>query len=264
MRNVRISLILFALTCIAGVAMGNDVFAAFGWGLSLFIPVTLFMGIEREGFVFPGIATLTGIGIVWLTGGWETALNVAEMVVPGYITWFLLKKDMKGERLSLLLTMYFYLISIGEDFFFGPPQDIEPIKAIIPFRWGLYFYTSALFAVIIIGTIVLVAKRDIEFKRINFGVIPVILFILSGIAAVFKPLPAIQIAGANALIATCGFFLIQGFAVVAGIMERWRPLSRIITFFIAILFPLAALVIITLAGLFDFWFDFRKLKGGLQ
>jgi hypothetical protein len=28
------------------------------------------------------------------------------------------------------------------------------------------------------------------------------------------------------------------------------------------LFPLGALILAILAGIFDFWFDFRKLKGG--
>ncbi|OMH40561.1 hypothetical protein [Desulfurobacterium indicum] len=264
MRNVKISLILFAIISLAGVAMGYGAFAAFGWGLSLFIPVTLFMGIEREGFAFSSMAILAGIGIVWIIGGWEVALNVIEMTIPGYITWFSLKKEIKRERLALLLTLYFYIISIAEDLFYGPPKDIDPIKAIIPFRWGLYFYTSALFAVIIMGTVALVAKKEVDFKKINFGATPVALFILSGIAAILKWFPVIQIVGANALIATCGFFLIQGFAVATAVIEKWQPLSRIITFFMAILFPLAALVIITLAGLFDFWFDFRKLKGGLQ
>ncbi|WP_456397972.1 hypothetical protein [Desulfurobacterium sp.] len=264
MRNIKISLILFAIVSLAGVAMGYDAFAAFGWGLSLFIPVTLFMGIEKEGFLFSSLATLAGIGIAWIIGRWEVALNVIEMAMPGYITWFSLQKGLKGERLALLLTLYFYIISVAEDLFYGPPRDITPIKAIIFFRWGLYFYTSALFAVIIMGSVALVAKKEVDFKKINFGATPVVLFILSGVAAILKWFPAVQIIGANALIATCGFFLIQGFAVATAVIEKWQPLSRIITFFIAILFPLAALVIITLTGLFDFWFDFRKLKGGLK
>ncbi|WP_457568609.1 hypothetical protein [Desulfurobacterium sp.] len=263
-KRAKASFVLFMLTAASGAAMAHNAFAAFGWGMALFIPVAIFTAIEKEGQLLPLAATLAGLAISYMAGGTEVLLNIVEMVVPGYLAWFSIRKNIKGERLTLLFTLYFYLISIGEDLFFGPPSDIEPLKPIIPFRWGLYFFTSALFAVIIMGTISLIAKKDINFKKINFGALPVIFFILSGILSILKWFPLIQIIGANALIATCGFFLIQGFSVTAGVLEKWRPASRIIAFVLAIFFPLAALVIISLAGLFDFWFDFRKLKGGIQ
>jgi len=264
MDRYKVTFITLILLTVAGFTLGRESLAPFGWGLSLFIPAAVYTGIKNEGFAPISLVAVAGIGISFLLSGWETALSVGEMVLPGYLLTAAIKKEIKDGRLALLLTLYFYLVTIAEDFLFGPPEDFTAIQAILPFRWGIYFFSSAFFAVIVIGTVAVIGKEKIDFKNINFGAIPVVIFILGGILSLIKWVPEVQIVGANLTIAIAGFFLIQGFAVTVSLIDRLGTFSRLVVFFIAILFPLIALLIVSLMGLFDFWFDFRKLKGGIK
>ncbi|SNR82502.1 hypothetical protein [Desulfurobacterium atlanticum] len=262
MNRYKVTFVILILICVAGFTLGRESLAPFGWGLSLFIPAAIYTGIKNEGIVPVSFVSVAGIAAVFLLSGWETALSIAEMALPGYLLTGAIKKGIKDGRLALLLTLYFYLVSIAEDFLFGPPKDFTAIQTILPFRWGIYFFSSAFFAVIVIGTVAVIGKEKINFKNINFGAIPVVIFILGGILSLIKWLPELQIIGANLTIATVGFFLIQGFAVTVSLIDRLGTFSRLVIFFVAIIFPLIALLIVSLMGLFDFWFDFRKLKGG--
>ncbi len=256
----KISAITFLLLIVAGYTLGVESLAPFGWGLSLFIPATIFLSCKNEGVLTSLIGVITGVTAVSLISGIENGISISEMIIPGYAVFYLSEKNIRDGRLALLLTLYFYLVSIGEDFYFGPPKDLSSLQMILPFRWGIYFFSSAFFAVIVIGSITVIGKEKFIFRKINFGVIPVAVFILGGALSILKWFPQLQIIGANVTIAAAGFFLIQGFAIAVSIIDKLSPILRLITFFVAVIFPILGLLIITLLGLFDFWFDFRKLK----
>ncbi len=65
----------------------------------------------------------------------------------------------------------------------------------------------------------------------------------------------------NVLIVLAAVYLYQGLAVVLFFLQkRLSPWSRIFAYFAILLFIQLMAVVIIALGLFDFWFDFRKLK----
>lgn len=85
-------------------------------------------------------------------------------------------------------------------------------------------------------------------------------FILSGILVLVKYPPVNRI-GVNLLFVSIAFYFIHGISIVSFFSKKWKiPTSiKIITLIMVIIQPLLMFIIAGL-GLFDTWFDFRKIK----
>ena len=95
-----------------------------------------------------------------------------------------------------------------------------------------------------------------EFERVRWPFALAVAFVLAGMAVVSPPLRA----GAyNVLLVVAFFFALQGLAVVAFYAHRLAapPLLRGAVLLLVVVNPWAP-QILTLIGLFDIWFDFRK------
>jgi hypothetical protein len=98
--------------------------------------------------------------------------------------------------------------------------------------------------------------EDGEFERVRWPLALVAVFVLSGAAVA---LPLARPAAYNVLLVTAFFFALQGLAVVAFYGRRLAgpPLLRAAIVVLVLANPWAPWIL-TLLGLFDNWFDFRR------
>ncbi len=85
-------------------------------------------------------------------------------------------------------------------------------------------------------------------------------FVIAGGLMVILPVGDLRLAGINLLIVMGTLYFFQGLAIVAFYFERWKTPLLVKGFIYAVLFlqQFASMAIAAL-GLFDVWFDFRKL-----
>ena len=78
---------------------------------------------------------------------------------------------------------------------------------------------------------------------------------------VLLPSTSLQILGLNVLIVCSAVYLLQGLAIVVFYFERWQfpPFFRGILYVVIFLQQIVTLGVV-LVGLFDMWFDFRRLS----
>jgi uncharacterized protein YybS (DUF2232 family) len=81
----------------------------------------------------------------------------------------------------------------------------------------------------------------------------------SGISA-FVPHPGFQIVGLNALLLISLVYLLQGLGVMMFYLHRAGvpPILRSLTYIVLVIQPLFLLGVVA-CGLFDLWFDFRRI-----
>jgi uncharacterized protein YybS (DUF2232 family) len=85
-------------------------------------------------------------------------------------------------------------------------------------------------------------------------------FVIAGGLMVILPVGELRLPGINLLIVMGTLYFFQGLAIVAFYFERWKMPFFVKGFIYAVLFlqQFASMVVAAL-GLFDVWFDFRKL-----
>lgn len=84
--------------------------------------------------------------------------------------------------------------------------------------------------------------------------------VIAGGACLLTPLSPVKSVGLNFLVVFGTIYLFQGFAIAAFYFERWK-LPRLLRalFYAVFLFQQFATLAVALVGLFDLWFDFRRL-----
>jgi uncharacterized protein YybS (DUF2232 family) len=88
----------------------------------------------------------------------------------------------------------------------------------------------------------------------------IVWFVIAGGLILLLPVGDLKLAGINLLIVTGTIYFLQGLAIVAFYLERWKLPFYVNGFVYAVLFlqQFASMAMVVL-GLFDVWFDFRKL-----
>ena len=84
-------------------------------------------------------------------------------------------------------------------------------------------------------------------------------FVIAGGLILLLPVGGLKLAGINVLIVTGTIYFLQGLAIVAFYLEKWKFPFYVKGFVYAVLFlqQFASIAAVVL-GLFDVWFDFRK------
>ncbi|GEM_PF-6213959 len=125
----------------------------------------------------------------------------------------------------------------------------------------IIFYSSLFF--LNLSIVRRAVKSDIGIVDISNWSLPfwvVWVFILAGFEIFLIKYPPIKWITFNILILCCYLFLIQGFSVIEFCFEKLNY-SKIMKniFYIFIFFSQFLLILVALAGLFDNWFNFRKI-----
>lgn len=101
-----------------------------------------------------------------------------------------------------------------------------------------------------------VADRLVLWKAPEF----LVWFVIAGGLMIIVPVPDLKMPGINVIIVMGTLYFLQGLAILAFFFERWNLPLFIKGFIYAMLFlQQFASMIVAALGLFDVWFDFRKL-----
>ena len=88
----------------------------------------------------------------------------------------------------------------------------------------------------------------------------IVWFVIAGGVILLLPVGDLKLAGINLLIVTGTIYFFQGLAIVVFYLERWKLPFYVKGFVYAVLFMQQLVSMATaVLGLFDVWFDFRKL-----
>ncbi len=88
----------------------------------------------------------------------------------------------------------------------------------------------------------------------------IVWFVIAGGVILLLPVGDLKLAGINLLIVTGTIYFFQGLAIVVFYLERWKLPFYVKGFVYAVLFMQQFVSMATaVLGLFDVWFDFRKL-----
>ena len=261
MRNYKLPVFYVLLTVATGALMGMEALLPLALGLSLFIPALCYVVTRDFGILAALFLSVVSIGIISLSEGWKTSLDISAFSLLG-ISTRILKERLKTENIILVLSLISFGTTILEDLFIGLPAEVKQIPWFTQLRWGFYFLSSVVISAISVGMIALVSKEDFGFKRLKFDFWIVPIFLISGFLSILRWIPEIQVISANVLVGVLGLFIVQGFAIFSYYIEKFSLVAKILTLFAIVFFPAGAVIVAVLAGIFDFWFDFRKLKGG--
>lgn len=261
MRNYRLPVSYVLLTVATGALMQREVLLPLALGISLFIPALCYLVAKDSGVLVALLLSAISIGAISLLIGWKSVLDLSTFSFLGILVR-VLKGKFKTEDIVLVLSLFSFAITLIEEFFISFPPEIERIRWIIQLRWGLYFLSSVVISAISVGIISMISKDNFKFKKIKFGFWVVPVFLIFGFFSLFKWVPEVQLIGANALVGISGLFIVQGFAVFSYYIGKFSPIVKTFTLLAIALLPSVAIVMAGLSGIFDFWFDFRKLKGG--
>ena len=174
----------------------------------------------------------------------------------------------------LLFGRYYHeMISTGFDTFMELVKEgdytPEQVQAVVDFWTGFkafflsYFPSVWVLSMVIavyLGAMILSRRIPIMWvhKRLRMP-FPLIYLLIAGL--VMFLIPMTKVVGGNVLIALTGLFLIQGVAILDFYWGRMFRESRVLSFILifAILLNSYVLGLIVLMGVFDMWFDFRKI-----
>ena len=249
---------LFSVSLLAGFLLMRDVTVPLAWGISIFVPAINYLVSERFGVPVSAVSTAVIVALLLPLDG-RVSLNVGELLISGFLFRFV--EDLR--YLIVLLSLLLFAGSVLEDVAFGVPEEVlKSFPWISDYRWGFYFLSSAVVSSLLVGAVHVVSKRNFGFRELNFGFPPVALFIAGGVLSLLKLIPAVSIFGQNAVIASFGFFTVQGFAVLMGFLDRVGMATKLILLFVFVFIPVLIFIVAAVVGMFDFWFNFRKLKGG--
>jgi len=247
-----------AVSLFTGLLLVFDQTVPLAWGISLFVPALFYLSSSRFGMPITASFSFM-VALVLFVVDKRTALNVAELFVAGAAFYFI--TDLRILVASLTLLMFGG--SVFEDVVFGLPEEVlKNLSWLVDVRWGFYFLSSSVLSALFIGTAHVVAKRNFNFKSLSFGYYPIALFILGGIFSLLNFFPEAVLVGRNLVIATFGLFINQGLAVSLVFLEKMGTATKFLLFFVFVFFPVIGFLAAAIIGIFDFWFNFRKLKGG--
>ncbi|WP_165863704.1 hypothetical protein [Phorcysia thermohydrogeniphila] len=261
MKQLKLPAIYVALTAGSGILLGTEVLVPLALGFSIFIPALCYVVAREYGIAAAAILSIAALGVAVPVSGWKVCFDLSSFPLIGILARFL-KGKLSLENFLLILGALLFSVTLLEEQILGLPEEVRQLAGFMNLRWGIYFFSSFILAAISTGVISLLSREDFGFKRLKFGFWVVPIFLVSGFLAVLDLFPEVKQPAANVLIATFSIFTVQGFAVLSSFVERLSLLSKVLLLAAIFLFPIGALIVAMLAGIFDFWFDFRKLKGG--
>ncbi|WP_163327986.1 hypothetical protein GFV12_02400 [Desulfurobacterium thermolithotrophum] len=261
MKSFKLPAFYVLLMIIAGLLMGVEALMPLALGFSLFIPAFSYLATKEIGLVRTFLLSVISVGSIVFFGNWKAIFDISAFSLIGILTK-LLKGKFKLENLIIVLSLISFGVTVLEDILIGLPEEVKQISWFSQVRWGIYFLSSIVISTISVGIISLIAKEDFGFKKLQFGFWVILLFLLSGFLTILKWFPEFRPIGINIFLGVLGFFVVQGFAIFSYYVERFSFWVKFITFFVIVFFPAIALIASIVAGIFDYWFDFRKLKGG--
>jgi len=244
---------------LTGALMGIEALVPLALGLSLFIPALAYLVSRDFGIPFALGISLLGLVVVWFLENGKTVAEMATLPILGILVKRL-KVKLKIENLILLFSFFSFGITVVEDIFVGLPEELQALTWFVKLKWGLYFFSSVIVSAISVGIISVVSKDDLGFKKLRFDFWLIVTFLVSGFLSVVGWNDSLKLAAGNLLVGTLGIFVVQGFSIFSYTLDRLSFVAKLLVFAAIVFFPLGAVITAALAGIFDFWFDFRKLN----
>ncbi len=263
MRNIKLPAIYLTLGVISGYMASREILFPFVLGIFLFLPALSYSMLKV--FSKP-LAVVTSLTPSFLIAALDlsTATDLLSLSLSSSILYFG-KNRLNINTLLLLLTALLFGTTVLEFFLF--PQEVKPNEQLSPtllnVKWGIFFFSSAIFALAIAGITSLINRESLNIRTINFGFFPILLFLISGFLSLIPQFPQwVKTVSENTLIGTFGLFAAQGFSIFIYFTDRISPIGKFFLLLLIFIFPALILGAAVIAGIFDYWFDFRKLKGG--
>jgi len=244
---------------LTGALMGIEAVVPLALGLSLFIPALAYLVSRDFGIVLTlGISFLGLVGICFL-GSWKTALEISSFPLFGVLARAL-KGKFRTESLIFIFSFISFVATVFEDFLVGLPEEVQTLTWFVKLKWGLYFFSSIVISAISVGIISIVAKEDFSFKRLRFDFWVILVFLAFGFLTIIGWNDTLRLIAGNFLVGILGIFVVQGFSIFSYVLDRLSFWAKLLVFAAIVFFPVGAVMTAALAGIFDFWFDFRKLN----
>jgi uncharacterized protein YybS (DUF2232 family) len=155
----------------------------------------------------------------------------------------------------------------------GPSKDAlrthiqEVFRTVVQLLPALFVLSTAAGALLNYGVVRILWRRlegqpplpEMKLAQWKAPEVCVWVLIASGIGS-FVPFPSLQIVGLNMLLLVSLIYLIQGLGVMVFYLNRTSvpPILRSLTFILLVIQPLLLLGVAAF-GLFDLWFDFRRI-----
>jgi hypothetical protein len=128
-------------------------------------------------------------------------------------------------------------------------------------HYNIAIYSMSLIIALYIGSIILTRSRAIIWDHKYFKLPHELVFAVIG-SMIMVVVPVTKMLGFNLLLAILPLYLIQGTAIMDffwGVHFARSPILRFLVILVVILnYPI--LVLLMLVGLFDNWFNFRKIE----
>lgn len=261
MERLRLPAIYVALTAGSGILLGTEALVPLALGFSIFIPALCYVIARDYGIALAVLLSIVALAVSVPVSGWKVCFDLSSFPLIGILAR-LFKGKLSLENFLLILGAFLFFITLAEEKVMGLPEEVKQLPWFTDLRWGIYFFSSFILGAISTGVVSILSREDFGFKRLKFGFWVVPIFLISGFLTVLDLFPEVKQPATNVLIATFSLFTVQGFAVLSSFAERLSLVSKVLLLAAIFLFPLGALILAILAGIFDFWFDFRKLKGG--
>ncbi len=263
MKDLKLPAVYLAIALIGSYMAIRKVFFPFALGMFLFLPALSYAMLKK--FSKPLAVGMSLLPATLLTAfDLSTSIDLLSLSLSSFVLYYG-RERFNVDALLLILSILLFGVTVLEFFLF--PQQINPDgqfpPALLNLKWGIFFFSSAIFSLAITGITSLINRESFNIRAVNFGFFPVLLFLISGFLTLIPSLPHwIKTTSGNVLVGTFGLFAIQGFSIFIHFTDRLSPVGKFLFFLFIFIFPAFVFGAAVVAGIFDFWFDFRKLKGG--
>ncbi|MEO2068391.1 MAG: hypothetical protein ABGX27_02650 [Desulfurobacteriaceae bacterium] len=259
MGKYKLPVFYLGFVVLTGALMGIEALVPLALGLSLFIPALAYLVSRDLGVSLALGISFFGLGAVWFLESWKIAMEIASFPLFGILAR-ISKGKLKTENLILVLSFISFGMTVIEDFFVGLPEEVQTLTWFLKLKWGLYFFSSVVISAISVGIISVVSKEDFEFKKLKFNFWLILVFLVFGFLTIIGWNETLRLVAGNFLIGILGIFVVQGFSIFSHVLDRLSFWAKLLMFAAIVFFPVGAVITAALAGIFDFWFDFRKLN----
>ena len=222
-------------------------------GLLLGLGMRRGWSLERTAGIASGVAFTVGLVVFWFSYGGATETSPS------------LERDLQ-DAVGMILQQY------G-----ASPADNqlveETLQKLLPFLLKLLPGAAVASTLMACWLNLLVAKRYCRVRQLPLPAWPdwsqwkapehLVWVVISSGVLLMLPFGSLKVAGLNVLMVAGVIYLFQGLAVVAFYFNRWQlpQIFRAVAYGIILIQQFCTLGVMLL-GLFDMWFDFRRLSRG--
>ncbi|SMO81622.1 hypothetical protein SAMN06269117_1377 [Balnearium lithotrophicum] len=259
MERLKPLIVLFLLTVSTGLMLRSPSLIPFGLGLSIFIPPVFIRVLREYSLFWSSLLTFPALLFLFFLNR-ESLLDVSSVIVLGAL--FFLMKNFSPSITVTTGGVFLTFVTVLEETLFGLPKEVGPLKELLSYRYGIYFFSSSLFSYLSYGISRLFCRELRPLSNLKYGFWLVILFILSALGVVLKLSGVLGEVSKNLLIVSISLISLQGLTVSLWFWSKLSNLWKLITGISIIIFPAALFVLSAILGLLDYMLNFRKLEGG--